>query len=342
MAMALGISGCQKSADSAPSSAPSSAVAALDLPDPRSLSGVSEVEALPDPQVIEGDFEQVLPAQVTDEEGNQVTVSSTERIVPLDLYGTISRTVIALGYGDHIVGRTVSSTENQLANLPVVTENGHSINVEAVLSLKPTVIIADRSVGPPEALDQLRAAGVPLVLINPHRSLDSNAKLIASVAAALGADKAGEALNERVEQEISTARQQIAAWAPEKPLDIAFLYVRGSGGIFFILGSEDGATELIEAVGGRDMASANNISGVTPATAESLVTLDPEVIFVMKDGLESTGGLEGFLNRPGVNQTRAGAKQRLIAIPDGVSLAFGPQSADIITAVARALYGVSE
>ncbi|MCP6379759.1 ABC transporter substrate-binding protein, partial [Klebsiella pneumoniae] len=84
------------------------------------------------------------------------TIKSTSRILALDLYGTLSRTLIGLGLGDKIVGRTVSSTEKQLHDRPVVTETGHVLNVEAVAGLKPSVIIADRSVGPKEALDQLR------------------------------------------------------------------------------------------------------------------------------------------------------------------------------------------
>ncbi|MGC3005591.1 hemin receptor, partial [Streptomyces sp. G35A] len=72
---------------------------------------------------------------VTDVEGNKVTIKSTSRILALDLYGTLSRTLIGLGLGDKIVGRTVSSTEKQLHDRPVVTENGHVLNVEAVAGL---------------------------------------------------------------------------------------------------------------------------------------------------------------------------------------------------------------
>lgn len=95
-------------------------------------------------------------------------------------------------------------------------------------------------------------------------------------------------------------------------------------------------------MGAKDLATEKGINGVTPANAEALAKLNPEVIFTMSGGLESTEGLQGLLARPGVAQTRAGQKQRVIAIPDGLSLSFGPQTAQTLLAVARALYGVPE
>lgn len=314
----------------------------VNLPDPHSLEGLSIVPDIADPTPIAGSFQQTLPVSLTDAEGNAVTVKDTSRILAMDLPGTLTRTVISLGYGDKLVGRTVSSTEKQLAHLPVVTEGGHTLNTEAVLNLQPTVIIVDRSIGPIEAIDQLRNSGIPVVLVDSQRGLKQNDKLIKQVAAALGVPEAGEALAKRTQEETESALAQIKEWTPAKPLEAAFLYVRGTGGVFFILGESEGATELLTAVGAKDMATANGLKGITPANAEALVAINPEVIFTMTAGLESTDGLTGLLARPGVAQTRAGQKQRVVAIPDGLSLSFGPQTGETLLAVARALYAVDE
>jgi len=298
------------------------------------------VSSLDDPAPIEGGFEQSLPVTVTDFEGREVTVTDTSRILALDLAGSLSRTVIALGYGDSLVGRSVSSTEKQLADLPVVTAEGHSLNAEAILNLRPTIIIADRTIGPPEVLEQLSASGIPVVLTDPDHTLETNSERINDVAEILGAPEAGEALVERTEAEIDAALDEISAWVPDEPLTATFLYVRGTAGVFFILGAENGTSALIESVGARDIASEQGIVGTVPANAESLLLLNPDVIFTMADGLESADGVEGLLSRPGVADTTAGRKQRIIAIPDGMSLSFGPQTGDVLVAVAEALYGV--
>lgn len=312
------------------------------LPDPHEVTGLTVVPDIADPEPISGKFPQTLPATVTDFEGNSVTVSDTSRILAMDLEGTLSRTVIALGYGANIVGKTVSSTEKQLAEIPVVTQNGHTLNVEAILALQPTVILVDRSIGPPEAIEQLRAAGIPIVLVDPARGIEKNTDLILSVSRALGCENAGKALAERTEKQTNEALEQIKEWIPANPIEAAFLYVRGTGGVFFILGEKEGATALIRSVGAKDLATEQGIKGVTPANAEALAKLNPEVIFTMSGGLESAEGLDGLLQRPGVADTRAGKKQRVIAIPDGLSLSFGPQTGETLLAVARALYSVPE
>lgn len=308
--------------------------------DPHALTGLSQVANIGDPAPI-GNPTPTLPAKVTDTKARTVEVKDVSRILALDMTGTLSRTVIALGLGDNIVGRTVSSTETMLADKPVVTQQGHSLNAEAVLSLNPSVILTDASVGPPEVLTQLENAGIAIVYTPADHTLESTGATIKAVAEALGVPEAGEKLVERTDKEVKAAQETIASWVPSTPLDATFLYVRGTGGVFFILGEDQGAKGLIEALGARDVASANGIAQTKPANAESLITLNPEVIFVMKDGLESTGGLDGLVARAGVAQTRAGANQRIVAIPDGISLSFGPQSGEILLNVARALYGVS-
>ena len=310
------------------------------LPDPRTITGLSTVEELSDPEVIDGDFQQQLPAQITDFQGENVTISDTSRILPLDLTGNISRTLVALGMADSIVGRTVSSTEKTLADRPVVTEQGHSINVEAALELRPTLVITDLTVGPVEAFEQFRASGVPVVVIDSNHGLDNIEAGINGIGAAVGMRDAAAALSQRTRSEVDTARQEIAAWAPEEPLSIAFLYVRGTAGVFFILGPDEGSTALIEGVGGKDVAANANLGSTTPASAEALLAVNPDVYFTMTNGLESTGGMDGLFARAGVADTTAGKNRRVVAIPDGISLSFGPQAADTLRSVAKALYGV--
>ena len=129
------------------------------------------------------------------------------------------------------------------------------LNVEAILNLRPTLVLVDRSVGPVEAIDQLRAAGITTVMLEPTRSLASIAEDITNVATLVGEPEAGRLLAERSEKEVQQALDAIAAVAPEEPLRMSFLYARGTGGVFYLLGREEGTEELITALGGRDVNS---------------------------------------------------------------------------------------
>ena len=309
-----------------------------DLSDPRSFEGVSDVKDFDDIEPVTDKAEPALPVELTDADGNDVTVTDASRILALDIYGTYTKTLSGLGLADNIVGRTVSSTEPNLADLPVVTEGGHNINVEAVLELQPTLVIADHSIGPRDAIEQIRAAGVTTVVMEPERTIDSVGEDITTLGDALGLPDEARELADRSTKEIDEAKEAIKELVPDDPMRMAFLYARGNGGVFFIMGDGTGAQDLIEGIGGMDLAAENNLSHAEPANAEALARINPEVIIMMTNGLESTGGIDGLLERPGVAQTTAGQKKRIVTIPDGQSLAFGPMTGQTLVKLAKAVY----
>ena len=90
------------------------------------------------------------------------TVADVSRIVPL--VGSISEVVFALGLGDNVVAHDISATFAEAAHLPLVTR-AHDVSAESVLSLHPTLVLADPETGPPEALDHIRNVGIPVVVI---------------------------------------------------------------------------------------------------------------------------------------------------------------------------------
>lgn len=311
------------------------------LPDPRTLQGQTTANSVADVEPMPGKFDQKLPVTVTDFAKQRVTISDTSRILALDLYGTIADTVIALGLAKNLVGRTVSNTNKSLSSLPIVTQNGHELNAEAMLQLKPSLLLVDSTIGPPEVLEQIRSSGVTIVNFDPDRSIALMAPGITSVGQALGMPAAAVELNSRVAAQLAEAQEYIKKLAPQdaaqKP-SIAFLYVRGKAGVFFILGSGSGADDLIQQLGGVDIASKVGIKDVKPANSEALAALSPQVFLMMSSGLESTGGVDGLLKRPGVAETPAGVSRRVVDMADGQILSFGPNFPAVLRSLAKAIY----
>jgi iron complex transport system substrate-binding protein len=54
------------------------------------------------------------------------------------------------------------------------------------------------------------------------------------------------------------------------------------------------------------------------------------VLLVMKDGLDSVGGIDGLLALPGVAQTRAGVDRKVVVVDDQVLLSFGARTPALI------------
>ncbi|MDH6180138.1 iron complex transport system substrate-binding protein [Microbacteriaceae bacterium SG_E_30_P1] len=326
------------------SSAPAVPLADLDiLEDPRSYVGESTAVLADRSLGTAPAPEQSLPVTVTsrDLDGETtVTVNSTERIVAMDIAGSIASTVAALGLGDKLVGRDISTTAPELADLPLVTSNGHTVNAEAILALRPDIVITDGTIGPIDVVLQLREAGVSVVFVENEPSLAGVGELARQVGETLGASDAGEALAETLDAEIQAKITEIAEIVPGgEPLRMLFLYLRGNSGIYYLFGGDSGADVLIESLGGIDVAAELGFEGQRPMTDEAMVAANPDLIFVMTAGIESVGGVDGLLqSKPAIGLTAAGQHRRFVDMADGDILSFGPRTAGVLDALARAVY----
>jgi iron complex transport system substrate-binding protein len=288
------------------------------------------------------DPDQKLPVTMRSKQGDDkdVRITDTSRVVAFDIAGSITATVWGLGFGDSLVGRDVAASFPGTEKLPVVTRDGHSINVEAVLKLEPTLVITDGSIGPRDVVDQLRDAGVTLVYVDNDSTYAGAAKLARDVAAIYGAPDAGTKLAQRITADADSTRATITKLrGDDAALRMVFVYLRGSAGVYYILGQESGASDLISALGGFDVAAEQGWNDSIPMTDESLVSADPDLVLVMTDGIKSVGGLDKLVaDRPALALTTAGKNRRFVDMADSDILSFGPRAAGVLDALARAVY----
>lgn len=283
-----------------------------------------------------------LPVTVTDNQGTEVTIDDTSRILALDIYGTLSRTVYELGLGDSLVGRDVSTTFPEAADLPMVTKGGHDLNAESILDLDPTLIITDTSLGPWDVILQMRESGIPVVVVDSTRSVDNVGSLITSIARAVGLPAEGKALVARTQAQIDTIKAKIADVAPRddsQKLRTIFLYVRGQANVYQLFGEGTGADTLIDALGLYDVAEEIDWKGSRNVTAEALIEAQPDLVFLMSKGLESVGDVDGLLEKvPALASTPAGENERFVAMEDSQILGYGPLTASVLNALGVAVY----
>lgn len=274
----------------------------------------------------------VLPTTTTGADGVVVEVTDTSRIIVLN--EAIAEIVVSLGMKDSIIGRDATTTLAALADITEVS-NGHDINAESVLALRPSVVIGDTRTGPSETLEQLRGAGVAVLIAPEVWTLSELPNRVEMIANALGIPRAGTDLINLTEQSIDAALQGVSVYASTPR--VAFLYVRGTASVYLLGGSGSGADELVAATGAIDVGAFNGLAAFTPLTAEAIVQADPDVLLVMTKGLDSVGGIDGLLELPGVSSTRAAASSAVIAVDDDLLLSFGPRTGALITRLAEIL-----
>ena len=255
---------------------------------------------------------------------------SVNRVVVLA--NGVAEIMNSLNAASIIVGRDISSTETALADIPVVT-SGHQVLPEIVIGLKPDLVIIDASTGPKAAIDQIKSAGIKIVQTPEIWKVADIGIKVSAVADAIGAPQQGVVLNDLMSSQIQSSTMS------SKPR-VAFLYLRGTSSIYLIGGPGSGADSLLSSVGAIDVGAQSLIRPFNTLTAESLATLDPDVLIVMTKGLESVGGISGLLKLPGVAQTKAGKNSAVIDVDDSLLLSFGPRTPSLITELANALQAV--
>jgi iron complex transport system substrate-binding protein len=273
---------------------------------------------------------------ISQEDVRSISLTSTPAL-------TVSRVVVlangvaeiiqSLNAQTIIVGRDISSTEDSLADIPIVT-SGHQVLPEKVIALKPDLVLIDASTGPKAAIDTIKAAGISVVETPESWSLKDLPIKVRAVGQAIGAQDQAEEL-------VKQLNQSLNASAVKNSPRVAFLYLRGTSSVYLIGGAGSGADSLLTAIGAIDVGAQTLDRPFNTLTAESLAALNPDVILVMSKGLESVGGIEGLLKLPGVAQTAAGKNSAVIDVDDSLLLSFGPRTPSLVDALAKALLKVA-
>ena len=270
-------------------------------------------------------------------DGVETTIGDVSRIVSLN--GDLTEIIFELGFGDNVVGVDVTTTYPPEA--AALNDQGDTVGFaqqlapEAVLRFEPTLVIGDEQVGPPEVIEQLRGAGVAVVILKTQTTLDGVETKILEVAEILGASDAGSELAERVMSEIDAARDLAAA--DDSDPRIAYVYARGPQ-VLLLFGAGMPTQGMIEGAGAVDAGAETGVFGPVALTPEALLAAAPAVIVLPEAGLAALGGIEAFLELPGVAETPAGQNDAFLAYDEAYFFNLGPRAGQALDEFVRDLY----
>ena len=306
-----------------------------------------------EPQASQADSQQAQQAEVQAQAQAQEAADAPQSAPPatdfreglriVSLFGDLTEIIYELGAGHLVVGRDASSIYPPAAELLPNLGFTQALSAEGVLALEPTLVIGNQTAGPSDVLEQIRDAGVEVVIIDSPSTFDAMGLKIRAVGVALGIEERAEAFAAAAEARLDAVLADVAARNPEgdaRP-SVLFIYVR-RGGLQLVAGEGSAAATIIEAAGGTDAGTAAGVVGFVPLTPEAVVAADPEVILVMDRGLAAIGGVAGLLEIPGVALTQAGRNQRFVSMEDLYLLGFGPRLPDALRDLAAQLRAAME
>jgi len=259
--------------------------------------------------------------EVTDADGNTVIVASSDRIVSLN--GSTTEILFALGVGEKVVGCDASSTypKGVKEKLPSVGYQ-YGLNAEGILSLNPTLVIGRDDVRPPQVVQQLRMAGVTVLLLTEPRSFDGAKQRLLTIGKAVGREKKSEELIEALDADIEKLETKLASQKEQPKQKALFLYLRGTQ-TTLVLGTDTAQGAMLDIIGAEN--AAGSITGNKPMTAEAVIAAQPDVYVLFTSGLESIGGVDGLLKLPGLAHTPAGQNRRIVTLDGQYLSGFGPR-----------------
>lgn len=267
-------------------------------------------------------------------DGVESVVTDTSRIVSLS--GEFSEIIWALGLGDQLVGVDLSSVypPDEMRALPKIGVEFRLL-AEPILVLEPTVVIGDIDAQPQGVIDQVRGAGVPVLLLPRFAGLGAPGEKIRETATVLGVPERGEALALQVEEQIDEAIV-LAATAQSRPR-VAVVYVATPDTVL-LLGSGSLMDGVLDALGAEDVGPQAGADGMVPFTPEAIVVAAPDVIITADRGIDALGGMDEFLNLPGIAQTPAGQTGSILVFEDLYLLGLGPRSGQVAMDIVKALH----
>jgi iron complex transport system substrate-binding protein len=251
---------------------------------------------------------------------NEATIQQETEVVNelriVSLHAAASEIICALGAQDQLVGVDVTSV------YPVVLEEkanlGHisGITAQGILSLKPDMVIVN-SVEFSEQLEaQLKEVGVEIHKISPDYSVNGSLALIKQIGVIVQLEEKAQELINDVKKEFESIQ------LTDVPKSVVFVYARGAGTLM-VAGKNTQMNALIELAGAQNAFA--DFDGFKPLTTESLVSVNPDILFLFESGVQSMGGIEGLSQIPGFELTNAGKNGHVITMDGSLVSSFGPR-----------------
>lgn len=258
------------------------------------------------------------------------TAFAQERIVSIG--GDVTEIVYALGKGDDIVATDSTSVYPPAANDTPKVGYVRRLSAEGVLSIEPDLILISGAAGPPEAVEQIRAAGVRLVEMDEGYTIEAILEKTTIVAETLGAEEEGAALYAQIERDWAAAQQEISALALEPTV---LFFATLSDGAPRAAGVDTAADGVIRLLGGQNVFG--EYSGYRSLSLEAAVAADPDIILVMSHHADRIGGLEEVVNHPALSLTTAAQEQRIVLVDPVTVMQFSPRTPNAVADLARTI-----
>lgn len=271
--------------------------------------------------------------------GNDATEPAAERAVVISQgYNEI---IWALGAQDHVVGVDYSSTwPPEVKNVTTVGYH-RALSAEGILSLKPTVIIHDGSIGPPTVVEQLTQLNVPMKTFTAkNNSIDGAKALIREMGAYFHKEARAEELCAKLDADMAKAMDEAKQYT-DRPKVAVIHYGRASN-IYLLVGASGqgdagAAGQMVRWAGGVPAIEQSGMQRMT--SPEIVAQANPDVVLMTEFGYDRLdGSKDKIFELPGVATSSAAKNGRIYRIEEHDLMYFGPSTGEGLSRLIKLIH----
>jgi len=263
---------------------------------------------------------------IVDDYGRQIKLTGVpDRIV--SIAPTPTEVIFAIGAGDLVVGVDDYSDYPTEANNITRVGNALELNVEAIVGLKPDLVVTGDLV--PKALKRVEDRGIPYMVL-AARTLSDVVKDIRLMGAVTGHVQDASTLADSLDVRIKAVTNMTLAPTVVRPKVYIEYYE------YFTFGPGSFGDDLLRAAGGVNIAGSTS-SEYPVVGPEFVVAADPDII-VYTVGVMTTVAPSDFGKRPGWENITAVVDDAIYSIDDNLVSRYGPRVVDGLEQLAAILH----
>jgi iron complex transport system substrate-binding protein len=272
------------------------------------------------------------PRELVDSDGFRVRIpAKPQRIV--SQYWSIDEYLYSVVPPERVVGVSESAYIKGVSNVLDFVSRFHPViasDPERVLRQDPDLILVSSS-SRNDFTSLVRSSGIPIyrMFIDFH-TLEQIEQYIRLTGYLTGEDEHAEQVAERFHADVEHAKSM-------RPPNARRPRVMGLGGSYSY-GAETLFDDIVNAVGGVNVAAAHGLKGYDLLNDEQIARWNPEwiIVGVAAGQLEATR--DRILASPGIALTDAGRNKHVVLLENRVFLPMSPFTAQRVTAIAEALW----
>ncbi|PVW17352.1 heme/hemin ABC transporter substrate-binding protein [Marixanthomonas spongiae] len=235
--------------------------------------------------------------------------------------------IYALGAEENVVAVDVSSTyPPEIKELPNVGYH-RALSAEAILAMKPTLILEDNNIGPEHVITQLKKLKIPMKQFGKYEhTIAGTDSLMHEMGRYFEKESKAEELCKKLDSDMKIALENTDSYK-EKPKVLMIHFGRASN-IYLVMTKNSTAGKLMEWAGGEMAVEGER--GMKQFSPEVIAKSDPDVILLTDYGYDRLGSMEGIADLPGVSSTRAFKNKRVYRVEEHDMVYFGPRTGEVV------------